>query len=326
VQLSAPRPSWSVYAASVVNRDFLQGTRIALGTRARGYRSDAEVWRAVAAHPDLAVIDSQAVLSRNGYAAQPLPGVPANLPQFVLDGVHQEDTTMAPTPLWVAAVAGGRAFKVTVIGVIDSRAYQTYGLFVNDAALRAAGAPLPTPSTYYFRTAPGRDPVTERRRLESAFLDYGLEAVVTSDDILLTQGPRMLVSGLLEGFVGLTLCMGVVALGLVAARSVVERRQQIGMLRALGYRRRTVGFSLLLEASFVALLGGAVGVGLGLALCRNMFASNFFEQYKTGMTYAAPWAQLAVVVLIAYAASLLTTLVPAWQATRIVPAEALRYQ
>ncbi len=325
VQLSAPRPSWSVYAASVVNRDFLQGTRIALGTRARGYRSDADVWRAVAAHPDLAVIDSQAVLSRNGYAAQPLPGVPANLPRFVMDGVHQEDTTMAPTPLWVAAVAGGRAFKVTVIGVIDSRAYQTYGLFVNDAALRAAGAPLPTPSTYYFRTAPGRDPVTERRRLESAFLDYGLEAVVTSDDILLTQGPRMLVSGLLEGFVGLTLCMGVVALGLVAARSVVERRQQIGMLRALGYRRRTVGLSLLLEASFVALLGGAVGVGLGLALCRNLFASNFFEQYKTGMTYAAPWAQLAVVVLIAYAASLLTTLVPAWQATRIVPAEALRY-
>ena len=76
-------------------RDFLQGTRIALGTRARGYHSDADVWRAVASHPDLAVIDSQAVLSRNGYAAQPLPGVPANLPQFVMDGVHQEDTTPA---------------------------------------------------------------------------------------------------------------------------------------------------------------------------------------------------------------------------------------
>ena len=57
-----------------------------------------------------------------------------------------------------------------------------------------------------------------------------------------------------------------------------------------------------------------------------MFASNFFEQYKTGMTYAAPWAQLGVVALIADAASMLTTLVPAWQATRIVPAEALRYQ
>jgi len=328
LQLSAPRPRWSLYAASVVNRDFLRGTRIMLGTRARGYRSDAEVWRAVAAHANLAVIDGQAVLSRNGYAAQPLPGLPATIPgitQFVMDGAHQEDATMAPTPLWVAAANGGRAFKVTVIGVVDSRAYQTYGLFVNDAALTAAGAPIPPPSTYYFRTAGGRDPLTERRRLEAAFLDHGLEAVVTSDDILLTQGPRMLVSGLLEGFVGLTLIMGVVALGLVAARSVVERRQQIGMLRALGYPRAAVGFSLLLEASFVALLGSAGGVALGLTLCRNLFDSNFFEQYRTGMVYAVPWAQLAAVVLIAYGASLLTTLVPAWQATRIVPAEALRY-
>ena len=325
VQLSAPRPGWSVYAASMVNRDFLRGTRIALGTRARGYRSDADVWRAVAAHPDLAVIDSQALLSRNGYASQPLPGAPAGAPQFVMSGVYQEDTTMEPAPLWIAAGNGGRAFKVTVIGVIDSRAYQTYGLFVDEAALRAAGAPIPQPTSYYFRAAPGRDPLTEARRLEAAFLDHGLEAVVTSDDILLTQGPRMLVSGLLQGFVGLTLLMGVVALGLVAARSVVERRQQIGMLRALGYPRGAVGLSLLLEASFVALLGSAVGVALGLLLCRNLFASNFFEQYKTGMVYAAPWAQLGVVVAIAYGASMLTTLVPAWQATRIVPAEALRY-
>ncbi len=331
VQLSAPSARWSVYAASVVNGDFLRGTRIALGTRARGYRGDAAVWRAVAAHPDLAVIDSQAVLSRNGFAAQPLPGLPvdalgaAGIGQFVMDSVHQEDPTMDPTPLWVAAANGGRAFKVTVIGVIDSRAYQTYGLFVNEAALRAAGAPLPAPSAYYFRAAPGRDPLTESRRLEAAFLDNGFEAVVTSDAILLTQGPRMLVSGLLQGFVGLTLLMGVVALGLVAARSVVERRQQIGMLRALGYPRRAVGLSLLLEASFVALLGSAAGVALGLVLCRNLFDSNFFEQYKTGMIYSVPWAQLAAVVLIAYAASMLTTLVPAWQATRIVPAEALRY-
>ena len=57
----------------------------------------------------------------------------------------------------------------------------------------------------------------------------------------------------------------------------------------------------------------------------QLVSAFLFEQYKTSMTYAAPWAQLAVVVLIAYVASMLTTLVPAWQATRIVPAEALRY-
>jgi putative ABC transport system permease protein len=232
---------------------------------------------------------------------------------------------MDPTPVWIAAVDGGRATKVTIIGVIDSRAYQTYGLFVNERTLAAAGAPAVAPSSYYFRTKAGLNVEREKRRLESAFLDHGLEATVIGDEILRNQGPRMLVSGMLEGFVGLTLCMGVAALGLIAVRAVVERRQQIGMMRALGVRRWTIGASLLIEASLVALLGSVAGVALGLILCRNLFASNFFEQYRTGMLFVVPWDQLVAVVLIAYGASLLTTIAPAWQATRIVPAEALRY-
>ena len=46
----------------------------------------------------------------------------------------------------------------------------------------------------------------------------------------------------------------------------------------------------------------------------------------TGMLFVVPWDQLAAIVLIAYGASLLTTLAPAWQAARIMPAEALRYE
>jgi len=324
IQLSAARPSWSLYAASVVNTGFLRGARIRLSTRARGYSSDAAVWRAVAANPRLAVIDSGALLSHGGYRAQPPIPAPAGVPIFTLSGVYQEDATMDPTPLWIAATGGGRATRVTVIGVIDARAYQTYGLFVNRTTLAAAGAPAVTPASYYFQPKAGLDVERERRRVESAFLDHGLEATVTQDEILRQQGPRMLASGMLQGYLGLTLCMGVIALGLVAARAVVERRAQIGMLRALGYPRRSVAASLLLEAGFIAVLGSVAGVALGLVLCHNLFAANFFEQYKSGMLFVVPWDQLAGIVFIASAASLLTTLIPAWQATRIAPAEAVR--
>jgi len=324
IQLGAAQTRWRAYQASVVNAGFLRGTQILLGTRARGYTTDAQVWQAIAANPRLAVIDSRAVLSRNGYADQ-LPFV-NGLPVFQLRGVAQEDRLMDPTPVWVAAVSGGRAFKLTIIGVIDSRAYDTGGLFINQAALVAADAPVADPANYYFRTRPSLNPETEKRRIEAAFLDHGLEASVVGDEILRQQGPRMLVSGMLEGFVGLTLLMGVVALGLVAARSVVERRQQIAMLRALGYRRRDVSLSLLLEASFVALLGSVAGLTLGLALCQNMFTSNFFEQFKSGMLLNVPWDQLGAILAVTYLALLVTTAVPAWQAARIVPAEALRYE
>jgi len=39
-----------------------------------------------------------------------------------------------------------------------------------------------------------------------------------------------------------------------------------------------------------------------------------------------PWGQMLLIVVIVYAASLLTTYLPAWQASRIYPAEALRYE
>jgi putative ABC transport system permease protein len=53
-------------------------------------------------------------------------------------------------------------------------------------------------------------------------------------------------------FMGLGLLVSIAALGVIAFRSVVERRQQIGMLRAVGCHRGTVATSFLLESSFIA--------------------------------------------------------------------------
>jgi putative ABC transport system permease protein len=66
------------------------------------------------------------------------------------------------------------------------------------------------------------------------------------------------------GFLTVGLVVGVAALGVISTRAVVERRQQIGMLRALGFQRKMVGWVFLIESSFVALLG--IGLGAGLAL------------------------------------------------------------
>ncbi len=51
---------------------------------------------------------------------------------------------------------------------------------------------------------------------------------------------------------------------MVSTRAVVERRQQIGMLRALGFQREMVSWSFMIESSVVALLG--IGLGTVLAL------------------------------------------------------------
>ena len=151
-----------------------------------------------------------------------------------------------------------------------------------------------------------------------------MQAVVLEEEIRDIQSINVMMNNLLQGFMGLGLVVGIAALGVIAARSVVERRRQIGVLRALGFQKSMVQLSFLLESSFIALLGIVLGVALGAALSVQILdtmGDNF-----AGMTYRVPWVNIAVVVIIAYGASLLTTYLPARQASRIYPAEALRFE
>ena len=121
--------------------------------------------------------------------------------------------------------------------------------------------------------------------------------------------------------------MGVAALGVISARSVVERRQQIGVLRAIGFQRGMVQLAFMLEASFIALTAIVVGSALGLTVARNVIADSADQpSYQGALHFAAPWTHLALVFVAVLAAALLTTLAPAARAARVHPAEALRYE
>jgi putative ABC transport system permease protein len=123
---------------------------------------------------------------------------------------------------------------------------------------------------------------------------------------------------------GLGLVVGIAALGVIAARSVVERRQQIGMMRALGFQRGQVRLAFLIESSFIALLG--IGVGVALALGFSGTLIDNISQNIPGLEYQVPRTELLLVIVVGYAASLLTTFLPARKASRVYPAEALRYE
>ena len=88
-----------------------------------------------------------------------------------------------------------------------------------------------------------------------------------------------------------------------------------------------IQWSFLLESTFVALLGIFIGLALGLILAYNFYNSEVAQVGSTiELSFAVPWVRLGIIVIIAYGASLLTTFLPAWQAARIYPAEALRYE
>jgi putative ABC transport system permease protein len=125
---------------------------------------------------------------------------------------------------------------------------------------------------------------------------------------------------------GLGLVVGVAALGVISARAVVERRQQIGIMRAIGFRRKMIQLSFLLESSFVALTAILVGTLLGLIVSWNVVGDIAGTPAWKDLSVHVPWLNLTVIFLAVYAVALLTTLAPAVRASRVQPAEALRYQ
>jgi putative ABC transport system permease protein len=199
------------------------------------------------------------------------------------------------------------------------------GISTSQQTLAPLGAKA-QPTVWYFKLAKGIDASAEAKRLESAFLASGMQAKALSQMLHDTVRASLTFQWLMLGFLGLGLIIGVPALGVISARAVVERRQQIGVTRAIGFQRRMVQLSFLLESSFVTLIGIVVGVILGLATAYNVIADSKRQPSWSNLQFAPPWAALIGILAVVFLASLATTLLPARRASKTYPAQALRYQ
>jgi putative ABC transport system permease protein len=116
------------------------------------------------------------------------------------------------------------------------------------------------------------------------------------------------------------LIVGILALGIVALRVVIERRHVIGVLRAMGYQRRAVVLGLLTESAVTATIGAVVGGVVGIAT-----GYLFYRQSESPAGFGVDQGSLGGVLGLIYTAVLLVTLGPAWRAARLPPAEAVRH-
>lgn len=309
VEPGAAKASWNQVSLHLADPGMLTSTRPRLSGRAAGYASDAAVWDALASRPGMAVVARGSLASGDSLTA-------------MLSRVHRDDTTFQPDTVWLRD-NGGAPLRLTVIGIVDDRNALPSGLLTRSDNVPFAAASA-TPTTFLFKTAPSRDPAQAATGLDLSFGLQGLQTQVVGEELRNVQTVRSLLNYLLEGFVGLGLVSGMAALAVISTRTVVERRQQIGMLRAIGLKRSMVQLSFLLEVSFVALLSIIVGITLGLLLSRNVVA--FLSPNFAELRLTVPWGEVLLIAAIAYAASVVATLAGVWQAGRVSPADALRYE
>jgi putative ABC transport system permease protein len=119
---------------------------------------------------------------------------------------------------------------------------------------------------------------------------------------------------------GLALFVGAIGIMNITFVSVKERTREIGTRKALGARRRTILIQFLIEAIAICIGGGIVGLIMAFALFHLIGSAvpNFPMQFSPFLILMALFISVMTGILSGFA--------PAWQAARLNPVEALRYE
>jgi len=121
---------------------------------------------------------------------------------------------------------------------------------------------------------------------------------------------------MLGAIAGVSLLVGGLGIMNIMLVSVTERTAEIGLRKALGARRSDLILQFLLEAFLISVVGGLVGIAAG------WLGTGVIERYgiETAMTWTGSWAALGAALLV----GLIFGVYPAYQASGLSPAEALR--
>jgi len=123
------------------------------------------------------------------------------------------------------------------------------------------------------------------------------------------------------GISGVILLIGSLVVLVTMMGSVRERTDEIGIFRAIGFRKRHVMRIVFMEAAVVSGLAGIIGYFLGFAATKAALAI-FSESHSEGVPFSLELAGAAFVI--ALAVGLISSAYPAFMASRLDPNEALR--
>ena len=133
-----------------------------------------------------------------------------------------------------------------------------------------------------------------------------------------------MISNMLVAFVSISLVVSSIMIGVITYISVLERRKEIGILRAIGASKRNISEVFNAETFIIGLCSGCMGVGLSLLLLipGNMLIRSISD--STSLTAALPLPAALVLIALATLLTILGGFIPAKSASRSDPVKALR--
>jgi putative ABC transport system permease protein len=244
----------------------------------------------------------------------------SGLPVVVLGSVAAERLAISDVGDGVQVWLGDQWF--TVIGIMEpfelAPDLDTSAIIGREIATAELGA-AETPGTVYLRTDPDKVDDVQAVIAPTANPDNPDQVKVSrpSDAIEARAAASNAFTALFLGLGAVALLVGGVGIANVMVISVLERRSEIGLRRALGATRRHVSVQFLSEALLLSAAGGVAGVLLGAAV-------TAVYDVARGWEIVLPTAGLAGGIAAALAIGAVAGLYPATRAARLAPTDALR--
>lgn len=270
------------------------------------YSSDTQVWQAVQSNSSLVILDG---------SLRPQTGLGAGFgPDTATDsGIQVGQVIAFINPL-------GTVYNLTVAGFMKQSALQ--GAFMGEQTVRAEFLAQGY-SLLLVKFQAGLDTGTQAVLLEKSFLANGLQTI---DVQALARQITSLINSmftLFEAFLAMGLIIGISGLGIITIRSIHERRIEIGMMRAIGYRKRMVVANFAIESAFISLLGILIGTILGMVVGYQLWQTSLQPE---GFVWVLDIWPIIAVALLSFAATILSVYPAARGASRVAPAEVLRFE
>ena len=229
-----------------------------------------------------------------------------------------------------AAQSLGRQVGDTLL--ITGSAFRIVGIYETGDGFEDGAAVIPLEEAQLLALQPRRvsalyvrlrDPAEAdqlRARIERRFSDL---AISTTSGFVDEQQMLELVEAMTMGVAVLAVVIGGVGMTNTLFMSVFERTREIGLLRSVGWRQRQVLQLVLTESLALALLGGAAGIGLGVAATYLIGRSGSWLGVFGGQFSPDLFLRAVVTAVIL---GLVGGAYPAWWASRLLPLEALRHE
>jgi len=210
----------------------------------------------------------------------------------------------------------------TVVGIMSSATLDTLldsDVFISLPVAERMFQVKPNPSEIYVRA--NQNHVPKVSNLLAATADPqqpdGVQVSRPSDELEARAAAKGQFTALLAGLGAVALLVGAIGIANIMVISVLERRGEIGLRRALGATRRHISSQFLTESALLALLGGIAGLILGAG------ATAIYAQAKNE-PFVIPVYVLIAAPAAGFAIGAIAGLYPAAKAARLSPTEALR--